>query len=126
MKPEKENLIHELLGDDSSREAILSAGSRVLRRRRQWCVARQVLGALMLIAVTAVFYLRRESPRPLESIVSQNAPKPAPGPQVHALSDDELLALFTNTPVGLIPLADGKKKLIFLRPGDEQKFITKL
>lgn len=126
MKREKENLIHDLLDDDSSREAILSAGCRVLRSRRQWRVARQVVAALALIAVTAVFYLRRETPRPLESMASQNALKPAPGPQVHALSDDELLALFTNTPVGLIPLADGKKKLIFPRPGDEQRFITKL
>jgi hypothetical protein len=34
--------------------------------------------------------------------------------------------LFPNTPVGLASLPDGKKRLIFPRPGDEQRFITKL
>jgi len=126
MKREKENLIHDLLDEDSSHETILRESSRVLRRRRQWRAARQVVAVLALIAVTTVFYLRRETSHPLESRVSQTAPKPVSGPQIHALSDDELLALFTNTPVGLVSLADGKKKLIFPRPGDEQRFITKL
>lgn len=126
MKPEKQNLIHDLLDDDSGREAILSAGSGILRRRRQWRVARQVIIVLALIAAVTVFYLRRETPRAPVSIASQTVLKPASSPQVHAMTDDELLGLFTNTPVGLFPVAHGKKRLIFPRPGDEQKFITKL
>jgi hypothetical protein len=46
--------------------------------------------------------------------------------QPQSLTDDELLALFPNTPVGLATLADGKKRLIFPRSGDEQKFVTRL
>jgi hypothetical protein len=124
MKSEKENLIHELLGSDANRETILAAGNRVLRRRRQWRAARQVVAVLVLIAAMGAFYLRRE--RPALPVASRNAVKPVSGPQVHALTDDELLGLFTNTPVGLASMADGKKRLIFPRPGDEQKFITKL
>ena len=126
MRSEKENLIHELLGADSNRETILAAGSRVLRRRRQWRTARQVFVVLVLITVIGAFYLRRETQRPASTVASRTVAKPAAGPQVHALTDDELLGLFSNTPVGLASLADGKKRLIFPRPGDEQKFITKL
>jgi hypothetical protein len=127
MKPEKENLIHELLGGDSNRETILATGNRVLRRRRQWRVARQVLAVLVLIGAIGVFYLRRETQSPALPVASQNlTKKPVSGPQVSALTDDELLGLFTNTPVGLASLPGGKKLLIFPRPGDEQKFITKL
>jgi hypothetical protein len=127
MKSEKENLIHELLGADSNRESILTAGNRVLRRRRQWRATRHVLAVLVLIAAMGVFYLRRETQRPALTVASQNVTKkPVSGPQVSALTDDELLGLFTNTPVGLVSLGDGKKRLIFPRPGDEQKFITKL
>jgi hypothetical protein len=126
MKPEKQNLIHDLLGDDSSREAVFSAGNRVLRRRRQWRIARQVIAVLTLIAAVSIFYFRSEKQHPPMPVVSQTAIKPGSGPQVHALTDDELLAMFTNTPVGLASLADGKKRLIFPRQGDEEKFITKL
>jgi len=42
------------------------------------------------------------------------------------MTDDELLALFPDTPVGLIQTADSRKRLIFPQPGDEEKFITKL
>lgn len=124
MKPEKQNLIHDLLDEDLSRRAILSAGSRVLRRRRQWRAAKQVVVVAGLIAAVSVFYLKRETPRLSLTAVSSKEVK-AVGPQIHALTDDELLSLFTNTPVGLVSLADGKKKLIFPRPGDEQKFITR-
>ena len=40
--------------------------------------------------------------------------------QIH----DELLALFPDTPVGLITTADGRKRLIFPHPGDEQRLIA--
>jgi hypothetical protein len=50
----------------------------------------------------------------------------SPPVRVQYLTDDELLALFPDTPVGLIKTADGRKRLIFPRPGDEEKFITHL
>jgi hypothetical protein len=126
MKPDKQNLIHDLLDNDSGRENILGAGNRILRRRRQWRVARQVIVAFALVAAVSIFYLRRESVHSPFPAVSQKAPLPATAPQVYALTDDELLAMFTNTPVGLVSLSGGKKRLIFPRPGDEQRFITRL
>lgn len=125
MKPEKQNLIHELLGDDSNCEAILNAGSRVLRRRRQWRRGRQVMAIVALVAAVTALYLEPKPKHPALSAISAKVVKPVAGPQVHALTDDELLGLFTNTPVGLVSLADGKKKLIFPRAGDEQRFITR-
>ena len=41
-------------------------------------------------------------------------------------TNDQLLALFPDTPVGLAKLPNGKKLLIFPRAGDEQKFVTHL
>jgi hypothetical protein len=124
MKPEKQDLIRDLLDEDSSREATLLAGSRILRRRRQWRAARQGAVVLALAAVAAVLALKKETPLPPR--VATIAPQASPVTQVRALSDDELLSLFPNTPVALASLPDGKKRLIFPRPGDEQKFITRL
>jgi hypothetical protein len=126
MKPENENLIRDLLDDDSRRESILHAGAGILRRRRQWRMVRQGVAVLALILAVTVFWLRRETPRALPAQVANAAPKSSPVSQVHALTDDELLALFPNTPVGLASLPNGKKRLIFPRPGDEAKFITRL
>ena len=124
MKPENENLIRDLLSEDSRRENTLLAGSRVLRRRRQWRTARQSAVFVTVLACIAVFWMRRENTRPFPAQIAKTVA--APATQVHALTDDELLALFPNTPVGLASLPDGKKRLIFPRAGDEQRFITKL
>ena len=121
MKPEKKNLIHDLLDQDSSRETTLGAGSRILRQRRHWRTIRQA-GLLTLLAAASVFYLTKDASH---SQVSRTA-QPASTPQVQALTDDQLLALFPNTPVGLVSSSNGKKQLIFLRPGDEQRFIKRL
>lgn len=53
------------------------------------------------------------------------AAKLSPPVRSQSLTDDELLALFPNTPVGLATLPDGRKRLIFPRPGDEKRFITR-
>lgn len=124
MKPEKQNLIHDLLDTDSSHEATLAAGARILRQRRRWRVGRQVAFVALIAAVT-VTYLAR-GPRHSSAHLALHEVKPPLGPQVHALTDDELLALFPNTPVGLASLPDGKKRLIFPRPGDEERFVTRL
>ena len=124
MKPEKQNLIRDLLEENSTRESTLLAGAQILRRRRHWRAARQVSAVLALVAVTAGLVLRKET-RP-SSQLAVVAPKAPPVSQVHEMTDDELLALFPNTPVALASLPDGKKRLLFPRPGDEQKFIKRL
>jgi hypothetical protein len=126
MKPEKQNLIRDLLDEDSNREATLHAGAQILRRRRQWRAVRRGTGVLVVVALAAVLVLKYETPNSAAPRVPKGGPKTAPVTQAKALSDDELLALFPNTPVALASLPNGKKLLIFPRPGDEQKFITRL
>lgn len=121
MKPEKQNLIHDLLDQDSSRETTLAAGHRILRQRRHWRTTRQVV-LVALLAAASVFYLTKDASHPQVYRVA----RPASTPQVQALTDDQLLALFPNTPVGIASLSNGKKRLIFPRPGDEQRFIKRL
>jgi len=124
MKPEKQNLIRDLLDEDSNRETTLRAGACILRRRRHWRVARQSAAILALVAIAAFLAVQRKNPTSLR--VASVAPKAPPVSKVQALTDDELLALFPNTPVALASLPDGKKQLIFPRPGDEERFITRL
>jgi hypothetical protein len=126
MKLEKQNLIRDLLDEDSNREATMLAGASVLRRRRQWRVARRGAGVLAVVALAAVVVLKMETPRARSPRVPNEALKAPPVSHVQALSDDDLLALFPGTPVALASLPDGRKRLIFPRPGDEEKFVTKL
>ena len=124
MKPEKQNLIRDLLEEHSAREATLLAGAQILRRRRHWRAARQLTAVLALVAVVIGLILKKETrPSPQLAVATPKAP---PASQVHEMTDDELLALFPNTPVALASLPDGKKRLLFPRPGDEQKFIKRL
>jgi hypothetical protein len=125
MKPEKQQLIQDLLGDESRRNATLLAGGRILRRRRHWRAATRGL-ALALVATTAVLSLKQNKSHQPSVQTSLSATKPTASAQPHSLTDDELLALFPNTPVGLATLPDGKKLLIFPRPGDEKRFVTRL
>jgi hypothetical protein len=128
MKPEKQQLLHDLLGDDRCREATLLAGAQVLRQRRQYRAATRILALLLVLSITGIClereYLHRPSTPALAqhsiAAVSTSAPKP------EAISDDQLLALFPQTPVGLLTLSDGHKRLVFPHPGDEQKFLTRL
>lgn len=124
MKPEKENLIGDLLEKDSHREATLLAGARILRRRRQWRGVRQAGLVLALAVATVVLALRKESPAP-PRIISL-APPARPVSQVQEMTDEELLSLFPNVPVALAPLPDGTKRLLFPRPGDSQRYISRL
>jgi hypothetical protein len=126
MKPEKQNLIRDLLEEDSRREETLFAGARILRRRRHWRAVRQgVVLATIALAIT-ILWMKQEALRPAPAQVAKMISKSAPETQVEALTDDQLLSMFPNTPVGLFPLSHGKKRLIFPHPGDEQRFITKL
>jgi hypothetical protein len=123
MKPEKQRLLHDLLddGQDARRGATLLAGGRILRRRRQRRVALQSFAAFILLALTAVSLQRLTSPRS-PALISVAAPSDS----VQSLTDAELLALFPDTPVGLVTLENGRKRLIFPRPGDEERFIHRL
>jgi hypothetical protein len=126
MKPEKQQLIQDLLGDESRRETTLLAGSRILRRRRHWRAAARGL-ALSLVVTAAVLSLEQMKSRPPSVQTSSPVSTPTASVQPRCLTDDELLAVFpTNTPIGLATLADGKKRLIFPRPGDEKRFLIRL
>jgi hypothetical protein len=125
MKPEKQQLIQDLLGDESRRETTLLAGARILRRRRHWRAAARGL-ALSLVVTAAVLSLEQKKSHPPSVQASLPLAKPVASTQPRSLTDDELLALFPDTPVGLATLPDGKKLLIFPRPGDEKRFVTRL
>ena len=123
MKPEKRVLLEDVLGE-TRREATLVAGRRILRRRR-WKRAAARSSALLAVLVLAALVIHQ--PRPVPVVAKTVPAQPSsPAVRVQYLTDDELLALFPNTPVGLIQTADGRKRLIFPRPGDEEKFITHL
>jgi hypothetical protein len=122
MKPEKEQLIHDLLDAQGRREATLRAGAQILRRRWHWRAARQTLAVAALATVLAVCIEqghRKMAPVP----VAKNKPAPA---QAGTLTDEQLLALFPNTPVGLATLSNGRKVLIFPRPADEARYVVHL
>ncbi|HTV39718.1 MAG TPA: hypothetical protein VMF08_04025 [Candidatus Sulfotelmatobacter sp.] len=128
MKPEKERLIDDLLDAQNRREATLRAGAQILRRRRHWRAARQTLAVTALVAVAAVFIGRNDHPQktaPISVAVPVAEEKPAPV-QAGVLTDEQLLALFPNTPVGLAKLSNGKKVLIFPRPADEARYVVHL
>lgn len=128
MKPEKRQLIRDLLDDqhEALREATLLAGGRILRWRRRRRLAFQGFAAAALF-VLATFTFQRLVPRQPPILSSVPAPPaPAPPAPVQSLTDAQLLALFPDTPVGLITLSDGRKRLIFPRPGDEERFIKRL
>jgi hypothetical protein len=125
VKPEKQQLIHDLLGQNGCREATLLAGTRILRRRRRWRIVSQSLASLLALAAAAIWLEQRNISSPSTPPLARTTTPAAPL-QPQALTDDQLLALFPHTPVGLATLSDGHKRLIFPRPGDEQKFITRL
>jgi hypothetical protein len=123
VKTEKRILLEDVLGD-ARREATLLAGGRILRRRRWKRAATRFSVALAAVMLAAMAIHQKR----LNPIVAQSVPAVPASPtvRVESLTDDELLALFPNTPVALISMADGRKRLVFLHPGDEAKFITRL
>lgn len=123
MKPEKRQLIHDLLDSqhEARREATLSAGTRILRHRRWGRAAGQTCAIILLLAIAAVSVQRLATTR--APILVTNPPPPT-APQ--SLTDAELLALFPDTPVGLVTLENGSRRLVFLRPSDQERFIHRL
>jgi ferric-dicitrate binding protein FerR (iron transport regulator) len=125
MKPEKQRLIHDLLDDGKRRESTLLAGAQILRRRRRWRMARGGLAAVLALAAVVMWFQPNGS-RHTPSQASVPSAEPSAQVRPQSLTDDELLALFPDTPVVLAKLSDGRKRLIFPRPGDEKRFITRL
>jgi hypothetical protein len=125
MKTEKPNLPDHLLELDNhaSRQATLLAGGRILRRRRARHAAMRILTILAILGVAAFSLQKILTPVAPHRVLLTAQATPAP---LRSLTDDELLALFPDTPVALATLPDGKKRLLFPRPGDEARFITKL
>jgi len=125
MKPEKQDLIHDLFDDQSGdrREAALLAGGRILRWRRRRRIA---VRSLAVVAILGLAALCLERMKPSQPQVASVAPVPPVQKPASGLTDEELLALFPNTPVALATLENGKKRLIFPRPGDEQRLVTHL
>lgn len=123
MKPEKQYLLHDLLDKqrDTRRVATLLAGGRILRRRRWRRAAFQSFAAVTFLALAAFSLQRMIAP---QSPLLTEVPVPLPASQ--SLTDAELLALFPDMPVGLVTLEDGRKRLIFPRPGDEERLINRL
>lgn len=130
MKPEKRRLLDEVLdetGGDKCRGATLLAANRILRHRRWKRRSAQSVAVMLTatLATLAVQHVTSPRNRGAAPVAQTTAPAATPGP-IHRLSDNELLALFPDTPVGLVTLPDGRKRLIFPRPGDEQRFIVRL
>jgi hypothetical protein len=125
MKPEKQQLLDDLLEAEGQREAILSAGGQILRQRRHRRAVVQI-GSLMALAAAVALVLEQRQPAShhvLQSPTVESRPAPF---QVKTLTDAELLALFPNTPVALATLSNGKKVFLFLRPADDAKFAVHL
>jgi hypothetical protein len=131
MKPEHHHLLQDLLeANDAAaqRDAILHAGSSVLRRKRQARFIARTLGGLALAALAVLAVGKLMAPRPPSAPTARRVAAAQPtrdASRVQEISDDELLALFPGTPVGLVKI-NGKQRLIFPRPKDEARFVVNL
>jgi hypothetical protein len=125
MKPEKAQLLHDLALDESRRDATLLAAAGIFRRRRHWRAARQTLLLPVLTAALALVVEQKHRSVTLARVAPTAAQRAAATP-IKELTDEQLLSLFPNTPVGLATLPNGKKLLLFLRPADAAKYTIRL
>jgi hypothetical protein len=115
---DREKLLKEILpGEDAGnfRETSLERGLLLLRLRRR---SRQLSAVAALTVCLLGFGLFLNSRRVAQTAVVRPAPTVAVNPaaatsKVTFISDDELLALFTNQPVALIG-KPGQQRLVFL------------
>jgi len=123
MKPERQNLLRDLLHgdmDDRRREGVLLAGGKILRRKRWFRFATRSLAVLAVVALAIVTRQQWNTAHsvPVVSTASHSRS------HVTRITDDELLALFPGTPVALATI-NGQKRLIFPRPSDEARFVSR-
>jgi hypothetical protein len=121
MKPEKEQLLGDLWPEDSGREVTLRQGSVILRRRRLLRRMGQGLAVVSVVALALIGIQQGRRPETKGPEPAAAAPQPR---QARILTDDQLLALFPDASVGLIKLHDGSERLVFLRPEDEERYVT--
>jgi hypothetical protein len=121
MKTEKHDLIETLLneGAEARRAATLRAGGLILRRRRSQQTVVRGLACVMALGLIAAFLYK---PAQHKSLAFTGRMQPTARPQ--SLTDAQLLAMFPDTPIGLVALNNGQKRLIFLRPDDERKYVA--
>jgi len=130
MKPEHHQLLHDLLnGQDAAahRRIVLQAGHRVLRRKRHVRYLTRTLAAAACAGLAVLAITRESAPRsrvskPGDGLAAKHSPKAVF--HVQEITDNELLALFPGTPVGLAKV-NGKERLIFPRAGDETRFVMR-
>jgi hypothetical protein len=122
MKPEKRHLIETLMDEEESarRAAVLLGGGRILRRRRWRRRVWRGFAGMVITVLTVLSIQRMTAPQPRALITVALPPEPKGG-----LTDAELLAMFPNTPVGLVTLENGKKRLFFPRSSDEKQFMAR-
>ncbi|HOX59089.1 MAG TPA: hypothetical protein P5205_11155 [Candidatus Paceibacterota bacterium] len=124
MKPEHHQLLHDLMdGADpaAQRDTVLAAGQRVLRRKRHLRHLTHTLAVTAFVGLAVLVISGLNVPRQ-PAVATRPA---SPGSYGQEITDDELLALFPGTPVGLVKIK-GKQRLIFPRPDDEARFILRL
>jgi len=129
MKPENRQLLDDLLAEsrDQQRAATLLAGNQMLGARRRRRRAFQTCIVIALLGVAAFAAQRLLLPATSATTVATAMPVPEAKPHpVKSLTDEELLALFPDTPVCLATLENGQKRLIFLRLEDAEKFMGRL
>ena len=123
MKPDKRILIEHVTDESAAgrRNAVLFAADGILRRKRR---ARTLRPAVVLMAAAVVIgaSLRTSFHRTVPMMATPT-PTSIPATGVHYLTDDELLALFPKTPVGLAKAGD-KKRLIFPNVEDEKRYMA--
>src|SRR5216684_1806122 len=123
MNPERERLMRDLWGDDEAmarREATLRAGQRAMRFRRFRRNIVRTSAVVVILTGLGFGLLRLEENKPGRMVSAPSAPG---WPQAtRYLTDDELLALFPNTPVGLAKVGS-REVLVFPRAEDEERFV---
>jgi len=115
--------MRDLWGDGETmarREATLRAGQRTMRFRRfrRNIVRTSAVGVMLAGLGFGLFHLGENKSIPIVSAPSA----PAPPQATRYLTDDQLLALFPDTPVGLAKVGN-RDVLVFPRAEDEQKFV---
>lgn len=114
-RQDHDRLLREILADEKVeglREASLSQGLGQLRQRRRRRAVLSGVTASLAVAMIALVISRRMTPQRSSEIVPE-VMSPPNTPKVTVISDDQLLALFSERPVALVG-APGNQQLLFL------------
>ena len=81
---------------------------------------------MLILCAATTLLVEQNRRRPILAQVSPPKSEPPATLKLQSLTDDQLLSLFPNTPVGLATLPNGKKLLLFPRSADEALYVTRL